>query len=325
MVEKSNIESCLTLKKNLEAVFNAIYDGIISLDNDLTVVSMNKAAQQFFGVRPEDVVGQSCACDQMLPDLKDILEDTIQRGAPIKNYSLQFIDRGGDQRTVILSTSIINDANNKPSGAIIILHDVSETRRLQKMLDDKSGYFKLVGRNRKMKDLYALMEKVAQSEAPVLIEGESGVGKGLIAEAIHNQSRRGSGPFIKVNCAALSESILDSELFGHVKGAFTGAMRDRIGRFELAAGGTVFLDEIGEISQATQVKLLTVLQDKTIERMGETTARKVDIRIISATNRKLKELVDQKSFRDDLYYRLKVVKIEAPPLRERVDDLELFG
>jgi transcriptional regulator with PAS, ATPase and Fis domain len=175
-----------------------------------------------------------------------------------------------------------------------------------------------------MQEVYELIESVAPSDATVLIEGESGTGKELVANAVHFQSARSNSPFIKVSCAALSETILESELFGHVKGAFTGAYRDRTGRFEQAHGGTLFLDEIGEIGPAVQVKLLRVLQEREIERVGDMKTRKVDVRIIAATNRNLKQLVQEGRFREDLYYRLKVVTIEMPPLRSRKQDIPLL-
>lgn len=325
MNDEYKIESCLALKENLEAVFNAVYDGIISLDNELNVINLNEAAQRFFGVTKEEVVGRKCFCDEMLADLRDILLDAVRKKEQIRNFSFKFIDRAGDEKTVIISTSILKDQDGEESGVILIIHDISEEQNLRRRLDASPVYHKLIGRNSRMREIYGLIDKVARSDAPVLIEGESGSGKGLVAEAIHNKSARRDGPFVKVNCAALSESLLDSELFGHVKGAYTGALRDRIGRFELAQKGTIFLDEIGEIPPLTQIKLLNVLQDKIIERLGDTERRKVDVRIISATNQRLKELADRKAFRDDLYYRLKVVRIELPPLRERVDDIKLLA
>ncbi|MBI4664872.1 MAG: sigma 54-interacting transcriptional regulator [Nitrospinae bacterium] len=325
MDETKRIEACLALKDNLEAVFNSVHDGIIVLDSHMKVININEAALGFFGVSKQEALGKSCFCDEMLVDIKDILQETVREKKPIKNYSFKFIDHTGDERTVIMSTAILRDSAGEEGGVMLIIHDISEIRKLQTRLESHPSYFKLIGRNRKMQEVYTLIDKVAKAEAPVLIEGESGVGKGLVAEAIHKKSGRRDEPFIKVNCAALSETLLESELFGHVKGAFTGAYRDRIGRFELAHGGTIFLDEIGEIPPSTQVKLLTVLQDKLIERVGDTQQRNVDVRIISATNQNLKELVEKKLFREDLYYRLKVVRLNLPSLRERIDDLTLLA
>ncbi len=318
----SETDSCMTIKENLEAIFNSIFDGIISLDNNLNVVSLNRAAERFFGVRKVDVLGKSCFCGDLLAEIRESLDTTIRSGTPVREFSFKLTDGAGDERTAILSTAPLKDDKGYVKGVVLIVHDISEIRSLEKRLDDRPVYHKLIGRNQRMRHVFTIIEKVAKSDAPALIEGESGSGKGLIAEAIHYKSARRNEPFVKVNCAALSESLLESELFGHAKGSFTGAFKDRIGRFETAGAGTLFLDEIGEIPLATQVKLLNVLQDKTIERVGESTPRKVNARIISATNRSLKELIDKKMFREDLYYRLKVVRIETPPLRERIDDIE---
>jgi transcriptional regulator with PAS, ATPase and Fis domain len=175
-----------------------------------------------------------------------------------------------------------------------------------------------------MQEIYTLIEDIADSDATVLIQGESGTGKELVAQAIHYQASRSNKPFVKVNCSALAETLLETELFGHVKGAFTGAIRDKIGRFELAQGGTIFLDEIGDISPAIQVKLLRVLQEKEIERVGSTKSIKVDVRVITATNKDLKKLMQQNKFREDLFYRLYVIPIHLSPLRERKEDIPLL-
>jgi NtrC-family two-component system response regulator AlgB len=200
-----------------------------------------------------------------------------------------------------------------------------ELRALREELDRRGGSEVIVTRSAKMNAVLDLASQVASSNITVLIEGESGTGKELLAHMIHQQSPRGENPFITVNCAALAETLLESELFGHVKGAFTGAVKDREGRFEAANGGTVLLDEIGEVAPATQVKLLRFLQSKEIERVGETATRKVDVRVIAATNRNLEEAVRQGSFREDLYYRLNAVKLKLPPLRERSEDVPLLA
>jgi two-component system, NtrC family, response regulator AlgB len=199
-----------------------------------------------------------------------------------------------------------------------------ELRTLREELDRRGGSEVIVTRSARMKGVLDLASQVASSNITVLIEGESGTGKELLAHMIHQQSPRRDNPFITVNCAALAETLLESELFGHVKGAFTGAVKDREGRFEAAHGGTVLLDEIGEVAPATQVKLLRFLQSKEIERVGETATRKVDVRVIAATNKNIEEAVQQGSFREDLYYRLNAVKLKLPPLRERSEDLPLL-
>jgi len=199
-----------------------------------------------------------------------------------------------------------------------------EVRQLREDLDRFEGMGEILTRSERMKGVLSLAMQVASSAISVLIEGESGTGKELLAHLIHQKSPRQEGPFVAVNCTALAENLLESELFGHVRGAFTGAVKDRQGRFEVADGGTVFLDEIGEIPPAVQVKLLRFLQSKEFERVGETTTRKVDVRVLAATNRNLEVAVSQGSFREDLFYRLNAVRLKIPPLRERVEDIPLL-
>jgi two-component system response regulator HydG len=199
-----------------------------------------------------------------------------------------------------------------------------EIEYLKKELTQEHGFHGIIGASSVMQAVYDLVQNAAESEAPVVILGESGTGKELVASAIHRLSQRAEGPFIKVSCASLNESLLESELFGHVKGAFTGADRLRVGRFEAANRGSLFLDEIGDLPPSVQVKLLRVVQEKEIERVGSQTPITTDVRLISATNRELKELVDQGAFREDLFYRLNVIPIRIPPLRDRKEDIPLL-
>jgi NtrC-family two-component system response regulator AlgB len=200
-----------------------------------------------------------------------------------------------------------------------------EVRSLKEELARRGGSSVIITRNERMKSVLDLASQVASSNITVLIEGESGTGKELLAHMIHDQSPRAGNPFVTVNCAALAETLLESELFGHVKGAFTGAVKDREGRFEAASGGTVLMDEIGDVAPTTQVKLLRFLQSKEIERVGETATRKVDVRVVAATNRNLDAAVQSGMFREDLYYRLNAVRLKLPPLRERTEDIPLLA
>ena len=206
----------------------------------------------------------------------------------------------------------------------MLLRDITLVSELQKKLEERYHFHNLIGKNHRVQEIYKLIEEVAESDVTVLIQGESGTGKELVANAIHYQSSRTRGPFVKVSCAALAESLLETELFGHVKGAFTGAHRDKMGRFELAHNGTIFLDEISEIGPAVQVKLLRVLQEREIERVGDYKPIKIDTRIIVATNKDLRHLMNTGKFREDLFYRLNVVAIDLPPLRQRRDDIPLL-
>ncbi len=226
---------------------------------------------------------------------------------------------------------VLRDSKGKMIGGVETLTDLTDLvdkertiAELKQMLSSDEGFHGIVGKSKAMQEVYELISNAAQSDAPIIIYGESGSGKELVADAIHKLGRRRRGPFVKVSCAALSESLLESELFGHVKGAFTGASRDRKGRFEAANKGDIFLDEIGDIPLSTQVKLLRVLQEKEIERVGDHKPIKIDVRIIAATHRNLTKMIRHGSFREDLYYRLNVIPIHFPPLRKRSEDIPLL-
>jgi two-component system response regulator PilR (NtrC family) len=201
----------------------------------------------------------------------------------------------------------------------------SENRRLRRELRSQSRGRNIIGHSAAMQQLYDLIAQVAETKTNVLVSGESGTGKELVARAIHEQSPRNDQPFVAINCGAIPENLLESELFGHMKGAFTGAVQTKAGLFEAASGGTLFLDEIGELSQPLQVKLLRALQERAIRRVGDTVDRKVDVRIVSATNRRLEDEVAAGRFREDVYYRLNVIQLELPPLRDRVEDIPLLA
>jgi transcriptional regulator with PAS, ATPase and Fis domain len=211
------------------------------------------------------------------------------------------------------------------SGVVMVFRDETRLAALEADLAQRLGFDKLVGKSLAMQRLYRLIESLADVETTVLITGETGTGKELVAEALHHRGTRGASPLVKVNCSALAENLLESELFGHVKGAFTGAVRDKVGRFQQAHGGTIFLDEIGDLSPKIQQQLLRVLQEKELERVGDTRTIPLDVRVVAATNKLLQDLVLRGRFREDLYYRLKVVELKLPPLRERREDIPLLA
>ncbi|MBE9536437.1 MAG: sigma 54-interacting transcriptional regulator [Proteobacteria bacterium] len=312
---------------NSDAILNGIADGVVVLGLDHKVLFMNHAAREILGRTGEsdivcgencrDVVGHS-ACS-----MGCLVMNTIKTGEHIYNYEA-VLGRGDKKVTLSINTAVIKDQDGKIVGGAEIFRDVTLINELKSELKDRYALKNVIGKNYRMHEVYELLHEVAPTKSSVLIEGESGTGKELIANAIHHNSPRASKPFIKLNCAALAEGVLESELFGHVKGAFTGAIADKPGRFELAHNGTLFLDEIGEISLQTQVKLLRVLQEGEFERVGGTNPLKVDVRLVAATNKNLKEAVESGEFREDLYYRLKVVPIVLPPLRERKDDIPLL-
>jgi two-component system, NtrC family, response regulator HydG len=319
-----------------KTIVDTLQDGVMVVDPRGRIVAVNPAVVQLTGYTAEELVGQSCR----------ILDCTgchiIGKGAGVKWCGLFAL--GGvkakrctithkDHRTVtiIKNASILRNASGKLLGAVESLRDMSEFVRQQEEIHSlrlslhlEEGYHGIVGKSPAMQQLFELIENVGATEAPVFISGESGTGKELVARAIHDVSPRRDGPFLKVNCAALNENLLESELFGHAKGAYTGAERARAGRFEAAHNGTIFLDEIGDIPLSTQVKLLRVLEEKEIERVGEQIPVKVDVRILSATNRDLEAEVRRNRFREDLYFRINVFPLHCPSLRERREDIPLI-
>ena len=316
-----------------KTIVDTLQDGVMVVDQTGRIVAVNPAVESLTGYKPDELIGQSCR----------ILDCTgckiIGKGAGVKWCGL--FAAGGvrakrctithkDHRTVtiIKNAAILRDEKGNLLGAVESLKDMSEVVRqqeeimsLRKSLHLEDGYHGIIGHSPVMQQLYELIENVGLTEAPVLITGESGTGKELVARAIHEVSPRRNKPFIKVNCAALNENLLESELFGHAKGAYTGADRSRTGRFEAAHGGTIFLDEVGDIPLSIQVKLLRVLEEKEIERVGEHTPIKVDVRIVSATNRDLESMVRHQAFREDLYFRVNVFPLTCPPLRHRSEDI----
>ena len=227
----------------------------------------------------------------------------------------------GAARVVSITATPVKNADGSVKGVVAVIRDETRLDELEKALQHRNRFYHIIGSSLEMRKLYALTESLADVQTTVLINGESGTGKELFAAALHNAGSRRQGPFVKVNCSALSENLLESELFGHTRGAFTGAVADKVGRFEKAHGGTIFLDEIGDISPAMQMRLLRVLQEHELERVGDSTTRKIDVRVITATNHDLAEKVRLGSFRQDLYYRINVVRLILPPLRERADDI----
>jgi transcriptional regulator with PAS, ATPase and Fis domain len=239
--------------------------------------------------------------------------------------------KDGSCLPILKNATLLKDDKGAALGAVETITDISEAERLVRQVDRLSlqlesseGFHGIVGKSPVMRRVYEIIERAAQSDAPVIIFGESGTGKELAARAVHELGGRKDGPFVQLNCAALNEALLESELFGHIKGAFTGAYRHRIGRFEAADRGDLFLDEIADIPVSTQVKLLRVLETKKFERVGDHRPVSVDVRIITATNKNLLEMVNRKDFREDLFFRINVIPIHLPPLRERVEDIPLL-
>lgn len=312
--------------ETLQAILNNISDGVITYDTDLRITSFNRAAEEITGYKASEAMGAQCRdifrCSVCDPSCG--MYQTSQNQIPNDNGEIRLERKDGGIRIARVGTAILRDSSGCLTGTVVTFRDLSELHSLKKELLGRYQFHSIIGKSHKMQEIYALIEDVGESDATVLVLGESGTGKELIARAIHHQSRRSQYPFVKVNCSALAETLLESELFGHVKGAFTGAYRDKIGRFELAQQGSIFLDEIGDISPNIQLKLLRVLQEREVERVGDSKVINVDVRIIAATNRNLRQLVDEGKFREDLFYRLNVIPVSIPPLRERKEDIPLL-
>ena len=313
-------------RRELEAIFNSVNEGVMTVDQDLKVRRVNNKALAMLGHDPEWMIAQSLDnvfSGEWMP-ARDALRRSVNDQVIETEFRLEINDAPGGPRVYQASTLPLVEENGPHMGGVIVLRDVTRISLLEREVDEEHIFRGMVGKSPSMKDIFKLIEDVSDTDTTVLICGESGTGKELVAAALHKGSVRAGGPFIKVNCSALAEDILESELFGHVQGAFTGAVRDRVGRFEAANGGTILLDEIGDISSRLQQRLLRVLQEREFERVGDSTPIKVDVRIIASTNRNLTAKIRSGEFREDLYYRLNVVRIELPPLRDRREDLPLL-
>ena len=313
-------------KELFSRIFNSISEAVFTTDRDCRITSFNRAAEQISGFKRDEVIGQFCF-DVFRTDLchtQCALRTTMQKGRSIQNIRVNILTREGRNVPISVSTTVLRDDQGDIFGALEFFRDLSELEELRRQVTGVFKFEDLVSRNREMQDIFKILPDVAQSESNVLLQGPSGSGKELIARALHNLSARKNGPYIKVNCAALPENLLESELFGYVKGAFTDARRDKPGRFELANGGTILLDEIGDMSIPLQAKLLRVIQEGEVQPLGSTKTLHTDARIISSTNRDLMQMVQDKLFREDLFYRLNVIHINIPPLNRRKEDVPLL-
>jgi len=314
------------MQSKQNVILDSISEGVFTVDLDWRITSFNRAAEEITGIRRKKSIGQHCR-DVLRADVCEAgctLATTIQTGQPIMNKVVHIIDAQGKKRAVAISTALLKDTNGKIIGGVETFRDMSMIEELRKEIERRYSCEDIISQNNQMQNLFAILPNIAESNTTVLIEGQSGTGKELFARAIHNLSFRKDKPFIAVNCGALPDTLLESELFGYKAGAFTDAKKDKPGRFALAQGGTIFLDEIGDVSPTVQVRLLRVLQEKTYEPLGGVSSVKADVRIITATNKKLDQLVQQGKFRDDLYYRVNVMRLELPPLRDRKEDIPLL-
>lgn len=307
-------------------ILDSISEGVFTVDSDLRITSFNRAAETITGISRAQAMGQQCK-DILRANLCETncaLRKTMDTGEPIANKAVHVVDAAGNRKTISISTALLKDGSGKVIGGVEMFCDTSLVEQLRKEISHSYSFEDILSRNHQMQDLFGVLPNIAESNATVLIVGASGTGKELFARAIHNISLRKGEPFVAVNCGALPDTLLESELFGYKAGAFTDAKTDKPGRFSLAQGGTLFLDEIGDISSALQVRLLRVLQDKCYEPLGGVSSVKADVRIITATNKDLDALVKAGNFREDLYYRINVVKLAIPLLRHRKEDIPLL-
>ena len=311
---------------NFEAIFRSVNDGIVTVDENMAVEEVNDAARKICQFQRDAVIGKPVTeivdgCDG---NCIGALGETLKTRQPVKLRFVECRSGPGRQQVVSVTASPLLGVKDRFTGAVMVVRDETRLVSLERRLRERQKIDSIVGRSESIDKVRAMILDLADVQTTVLITGESGTGKELVVNALHYCGDRRQGPLVKVNCAALSENLLESELFGHVAGAFTGAVKEKTGRFQRADGGTIFLDEIGEISQRMQLRLLRVIENMEFERVGDATPIKVDVRLVAATNRDLQERVAGGEFREDLYYRLKVVQIPVPPLRDRRDDISLL-
>jgi PAS domain S-box-containing protein len=307
-------------------ILDSLAEGVVTVDGGARITAFNRAAEAMTGLQRADVLGRDCG-EVFAPCCGGvcIISETLRTGHPLRDHPGRLKHVGGASRPVAVTTNLLTDTHGRVLGAVGTLRDLSRESTLEAELKGRWKLEDLVSRSPRMQRLFDLVPTVAASSSTVLILGESGSGKELLARAVHAQSPRAEGPFVAVNCGALPDSLLEAELFGYLKGAFTDARADKPGRFARARGGTIFLDEIGEISQAMQVRLLRVLQERVYEPLGAVEPVAADVRVVAATNRDLQAMVAEGSFRLDLYYRLNVVRLHLPPLRDRPEDIPLLA
>jgi PAS domain S-box-containing protein len=321
-----SLENLMCHRDNLETVLDNLKEGIIAHDMNRRIFFFNTEAERITGYRRSDILGKDCHEAFGAPFCGDRCAFCSEAGtlAAKNDYTLTISTPNGDQRRIEMTVTSMKDADGQFTGVLASFRDITDLLSLQMRADELTSFGNIIGHDSKMLTIFGQIRDVAEYDYPVHIAGETGTGKELVANAIHNESRRCGHPFVPINCGALPEGLIESELFGHVKGAFSGAIRDKKGRFEMADGGTVFLDEIAELSNNMQAKLLRFLQEGKFERVGGERTVKVDVRVLSATNKNLKEEVRRNRFREDLFYRLNVIPVELPPLRERKLDIPLL-
>jgi len=308
------------------SILESISDGVFTVDGEWRVTSFNRAAEEITGVPRREAIGRRCSdvFRASMCESECALRHTMETGEAVVSRAAYIVKADGRQIPISISTALLRDDHGTVTGGAETFRDLSLIEELRKGIGGRFRVGDIISRSAAMRRLMEVLPLVAESDATILLQGETGTGKELLARAIHGLSARRGGPFVAVNCGALPDTLLESELFGYKAGAFTGAIRDKPGRFALARDGTLFLDEIGEVSPALQARLLRVLQEKQYEPLGSTRTETSNARVIAASNRILTDLVETGGFRRDLYYRINVMKLELPPLRQRREDIPLL-
>lgn len=309
-----------------QIILDSINDGVFTVDDQWRITSFNRAAERITGVSRKQALGKPC-CEVFRANICETacaLKQTLATGRPVINKAVYILDSRGNRVPISVSTAVFRDASGAVIGGVETFRDLRLAEELRQQVEAENAFAGIVGRSPRMREIFEILPKIAQSDSTVLIEGPSGTGKERLARAIHNLSRRRDKPFVAVNCGAMPDTLLESELFGYKAGAFTDARRDKPGRFALAQGGTIFLDEIGDVSAAMQARLLRVLQERLFEPLGGVEPVRADVRVIAASNKDLARLVRKGQFREDLFYRIHVIRLALPSLRERREDIPLL-
>ena len=307
-------------------ILDSISDGVFTIDHEWHIMSFNRAGKKITGISSDEAIGKHCweIFRSNMCEMNCALRRTMKQGKSFVDTSTYIVNNERRRIPVSVSTSLLKDENGKVIGGVETFRDMSLVEGLRKELDSRSQVGDMVSRSPSMHKIFTILPQVAESNSTVLIQGETGTGKELIARIIHDLSPRSKKPFIAINCGALPDTLLESELFGYKAGAFTDAKKDKPGRFALAEGGTIFLDEIGDVSPAFQVRLLRVLQERTFQPLGATQSVKADVRVITAANKDIDKMMKSGSFRQDLFYRINVIRLGLPPLRDRKEDIPLL-
>jgi PAS domain S-box-containing protein len=316
----------VSAKPARDPILDSINEGVFTVDQGWRITTFNRAAERMTGVRRREAIGRPC-CEVFRASICEqscALKRTLATGKPVINATANIISATGERIPIRISTALLKDEQGAVIGGVETFQDLRLVEQLRKELESRYSFEDIVGRSPAMRRLFEILPDIAESSSTVLMEGASGTGKELFARAIHNLSPRRKRRFVVVNCAALPDTLIESELFGYKAGAFTDARKDKPGRFALGDGGTIFLDEIGDVSPAMQARLLRVLQERSIEPLGAVEPVKVDVRVVAATNKLLAELVRQGKFREDLFYRIRVIHLKLPDLRERREDIPLL-